>query len=70
MNQILIPGTYEHFKGGVYKVQGVAKHSETEELMVVYSNNDGLWVRPLAMFLEVVMDDRENLIPRFRRIGD
>ena len=70
VNQILIPGTYQHFKGGIYKVQGIAVHSETEELMVVYSNKDGLWVRPLSMFLEVVVDNRGNLIPRFSRIGD
>lgn len=53
----LKPGKYRHFKGGEYLVYGVATHSETEEPMVVYSplyGERGLWVRPLAMFTEIV----------------
>ncbi|MCC6643671.1 DUF1653 domain-containing protein, partial [Candidatus Peregrinibacteria bacterium] len=30
------PGIYRHYKGKNYRVIGVAKHSETMELMVVY----------------------------------
>ena len=30
------PGRYRHFKGNEYQVLGVARHSETEEEMVVY----------------------------------
>ncbi len=50
-------GKYKHFKGGEYKVIGVAKHSETLEDFVVYKALYGkkdLWVRPLRMFLEKV----------------
>jgi hypothetical protein len=50
-------GRYRHFKGGEYRVQGVARHSETGELLVVYTplyGDGGLWVRPLAMFEETV----------------
>jgi hypothetical protein len=68
-----IPGTYQHFKGGKYRVIGTATHSETKEPMVIYTplyNDSGLWVRPLAMFTEAVIDAHENVIPRFRRIGD
>lgn len=46
-------GRYRHYKGGVYDVIGVARHSETLEALVVYrpaSNASGLWVRPHAMF--------------------
>ncbi len=48
-------GIYKHFKGGMYLVLGVGKHTETEELMVVYVDlyenpNGQLWVRPLKMF--------------------
>lgn len=61
------PGTYRHFKGGLYSVVGVARHSETEEELVVYrplSGEQGLWVRPLAMWQEPV--DREGYSgPRF-----
>ena len=30
------PGRYRHYKGNLYEVLGVARHSETEELLVVY----------------------------------
>jgi hypothetical protein len=49
-------GRYRHYKGGEYEVVGVARHSETQEALVVYRplyNASGLWVRPHAMFFEV-----------------
>ena len=52
-----IQGTYRHYKGNMYEVIGVAKHSETLEELVVYKAlyGDGqLWVRPKEMFLEKV----------------
>ena len=61
------PGRYRHYKGNDYEVLGIARHSETEEELVVYRTlyGDGsMWVRPLAMFLEVVeVADRQ--VPRF-----
>lgn len=50
-------GIYRHFKGNEYLVQGVARHSESGERLVVYTplyGEGGLWVRPLAMFEEQV----------------
>ncbi len=65
------PGRYRHFKGREYRVRGIARHSETDELLVVYTplyGEGGLWVRPLAMFEEtVVRDGRQQ--PRFEYIG-
>ena len=65
------PGRYRHYKGGEYEVVGTARHSETGELLVVYRclyDNNSLWVRPLAMFLETVtVAGRE--VPRFSRCG-
>jgi hypothetical protein len=62
-------GKYEHHKGGVYEVIGVANHSETLEKMVVYKHGDGeLWVRPLAMFKEFVEVNGQK-VPRFRKVG-
>lgn len=64
------PGTYRHFKGALYAVVGVARHSETEEQMVVYrplSGEQGLWVRPVAMWNENVERDGYSG-PRFTRI--
>lgn len=66
----LAKGRYRHYKGKDYKVVDVARHSETEEYMVVYRTLYGdhsLWVRPLSMFTQnVIIDGKE--IPRFRLI--
>lgn len=63
----ILPGRYRHYKGRDYQVLGVARHSETEEALVVYRclyGDFSLWVRPLAMFTEtVVVAGRE--MPRF-----
>lgn len=53
-------GRYRHYKGGEYEVIGVARHSETNEPMVVYRplyNDTGWWVRPHGMFHETVVID-------------
>ena len=57
MEQVQINRVYRHFKGDYYLVEDVARHSETGEAYVVYRKlygDGGLWVRPLAMFLEPV----------------
>jgi hypothetical protein len=67
----LPPGRYRHYKGGEYEVIGVARHSETDEPLVVYRplyNDSGLWVRPLAMFLETVTSNGAS-VPRFAYLG-
>ena len=54
------PGIWRHFKGNLYEVIGIAKHSETLEPMVVYRalyGDGGLWVRPASMWLETVERD-------------
>jgi hypothetical protein len=51
------PGRYRHFKGGEYEVLSMARHSETEEWLVVYrpvADPESIWVRPLEMFCEMV----------------
>jgi hypothetical protein len=55
-------GLYKHYKGKIYEVVGIAKHSETLEDMVVYKatyqpDGSNLWVRPLTMFEETVVID-------------
>ena len=66
------PGKYRHFKGNYYEVRGVAHHSETMEEMVVYRalyGEQGLWVRPAAMWTETI--DRDGYHgPRFQYIGE
>ena len=66
------PGRYRHFKGNEYEVLGMARHSETEEEMVVYRalyGERGLWVRPAAMWCETVERDGK-VQPRFVRIEE
>jgi hypothetical protein len=64
------PGRYRHFKGNDYTVLGVARHSETDEELVVYRQEygeHGLWARPKQMFLQTVEIDG-IVVPRFRLI--
>ena len=59
------PGLYRHYKGQQYRVFGTARHSETEEELVVYQalyGDYGLWVRPLSMFCETVLVDGEQIV--------
>jgi hypothetical protein len=64
-------GRYRHYKGNDYEVIGVARHSETHEVLVVYRplyNATGLWVRPYEMFTgQVEIDARAQ--PRFEFVG-
>ena len=68
----LPPGRYRHYKGRDYIVLGVARHSETEEELVVYRQeygDRGLWVRPLAMFVEEV-EVNGRRVPRFAYVSE
>ena len=66
----LQPGLYRHYKGPQYRVFGTARHSESEEWLVVYQalyGDFGLWVRPLEMFCGTVELDGET-VPRIALI--
>ncbi len=57
--KIKIGGKYRHFKGTIYEVIAIGKHSETLEQLVIYKNNkDEIWVRPYDMFNSLV--DKEK----------
>lgn len=63
----IIPGRYRHYKGNYYQVLATARHSESEELLVVYRclyGDNSLWVRPVEMFMENVLVEG-CMVPRF-----
>ncbi len=71
----LRPGKYQHYKGKMYEVIGVAHHSETMQELVIYKalyrtdfGDDSLWVRPKDMFVEQVVVEGQQQ-PRFRYVG-
>ncbi len=59
----LAKGKYRHYKGNLYEVIDIARHSENLEEMVIYRalyGDFGLWVRPLKMFIEEVEVDGKS----------
>ncbi len=67
-------GKYKHYKGNEYRVICIAKHTETNEDLVIYEAlyenlESKIWARPLKMFLEEVEVDGKK-IPRFEYIGE
>ena len=64
-----LPGLYRHYNGLLYEVVGTVRHSESLESMTLYRalyGEQGLWVRPAAMFNEEVIIDGIRQ-PRFAR---
>lgn len=60
-------GLYQHYKGPMYRVIDIARHSETEESLVIYQalyGEKGIWARPFSMFTETVELDGK-VVPRF-----
>lgn len=69
-------GVYRHYKGTLYQVVDVVRHSETLDWLVLYHPLYGdqvqqstLWVRPFAMFVQMLELSDES-IPRFAYVGD
>lgn len=67
------PGIYRHYKGKLYEVIGLVRHSETLEEMILYKalyngkfGKNSLWVRPARMFSEMVEIDGKQ-VPRFEK---
>lgn len=64
-------GIYKHYKGNFYYVEGVAQHSENEEIYVLYypiNTPDKWWIRPKSMFEEVIVIEGKK-VKRFEFIG-
>lgn len=62
---------YQHYKGKLYKIITLARHTETEEWCVVYQSLYGTydyWIRPLSMFCESI-EIKGVITPRFKLIA-
>ena len=60
----LVGRKFRHFKGNLYRLEGFAKHTETQDEMVVYRalyGEHGLWVRPAKMFFETIERDGKRM---------
>lgn len=73
--EVIVGGTYKHFKGTLHKVIALAKHSETLEKMVVYTHEDTneVWVRPYDLFISEVDHQKYPEVEqkyRFEYIGE
>jgi hypothetical protein len=69
------PGVYKHFKGQLFLALFLAKHSETEEDMIVYidlydNTNSQVWVRPLNDFMGYKEFEDGTKIKRFEFIRE
>lgn len=65
-------GIYRHYKGADYEVLHLARHSETEEWLVVYRpcyGEQDIWVRPLTMFTEAVTGANGQSVARFEYLN-
>jgi hypothetical protein len=65
-------GKYKHYKGHMYEVIDLARHSETEEWMVIYKTLYGdfsTWVRPYDMFVSSV-EVEGVMLKRFEKVTD
>lgn len=72
MKKVEIGATYRHYKGNLYKVLALAKHSETLEDLVIYMalyGNGQVWARPLSMWNEQVEKDGKKIF-RFTKVDE
>lgn len=74
---VLKPGIYQHYKGHLYELVGIAHHSENLEELVVYRGlyedkkfgKNPIWVRPISLFTDEVMVNGQK-VPRFRFVKE
>lgn len=61
---------YEHYKGGKYEVISMAKHTETDEDLVVYKSIHfgSVYARPLSQWFEKVFIRGKGHVQRFEQI--
>lgn len=58
MDEVIVGATYQHYKGNKYKVIALARNTETEEELVIYTDGVHTWARPKRMWNEYVGDKK------------
>ena len=77
IEKVPVGGVFTHYKGLKYQILSLGRHTESEDLHVVYKalyfdpdfGEGAIWIRPLSMFLEKV-EVEGTLVPRFSRVFD
>ena len=61
---------YRHYKGGLYEVISLARHTETEESLVIYKSIHfgSVHARPLTMWFDIIEVNGIHNAPRFELI--
>lgn len=73
LNYGILPGeTWQHYKGGNYKIITLANHTETKEPLVIYQSISfgSTYARPLSIWCETVENKRGGIEPRFKKLED
>ena len=71
MTKYPMPGEkWHHYKGGIYEILTLCKHSETDEILVIYKSIPfgSIHARPFEMWHELVESDNNRKVPRFQLI--
>lgn len=73
MNKLVIGGYYQHYTGGIYRVDALAEHTETGDFLVIYTSVSDMpnrtFARPASMWSdEIVFEDGSGSTPRFQQI--
>ena len=69
MREVKVGQKYRHFKGSLMEIIAIARHSETNELLVIYKHIDSndIWARPIDLFLsEVDHNKYPNVKQKYR----
>lgn len=63
---------HKHYKGGFYTPLYLSTHTETEEQLVVYRDEESgrIFCRPVYMWLESVKLSSGKSVPRFQQAQD
>lgn len=68
---MLKTGIYRHYKGNLYRLLFLARHTETMEELVIYQDIKDpakIWARPAAMWEETVQTGGQA-VPRFEYLS-